>query len=140
MISEMSKFTLLVMKSNIDDTIKKLRKLGVIHIKEIQKPVSEDIDELKSDFKDTESVINILTTKNVKNQKNDKDVKPIIEDVIKLEKEKKELISKENELEEIKNWYGNWGIISLKDIEAIKKSFNQTKKTVVLVETSLYRR
>ena len=122
MIVEMSKLTLLVIKSNIDDTIKKLRKLGVIHIKEIQKPVSEDIDKLKSDFKNTESVINIFTNKDVKKQKNDKDVKPIIEDVIKLEKEKKELISKENELEEIKNWYENWGIISLKDIEAIKNS------------------
>ncbi|MEA3499414.1 MAG: hypothetical protein U9R41_00110 [Candidatus Marinimicrobia bacterium] len=118
----MSKLTLLVMKSNIDDTIKKLRKLGVIHIKEIKKPVSEDIDKLKSDLDNTESVINILTSREEKKQKDNKKSQSIIEDIINLEKEKKELVTKQNELEKIENWYEDWGVISLKDIEEIKKS------------------
>lgn len=122
MISEMSKLTLLVIKSNIDDTIKKLRKLGVIHIKEIKKPVSEDIDKLTSDIDKNNSVINILTKKEPTKQKKDKDPQKIIDEIIDLRKGKKELLSKKNELEKIENWYDNWGVISLKDIEQIQNA------------------
>ena len=117
----MSKLTLLVIKSNIDDSIKQLRKLGVVHIKEIQKPVSEDIDLIKTDLDNIESVLNILKDREKEKQKNNQAPKLIVDNIINFEKEKKELIVKIDELKKIKDWYENWGIISLKDIEEIKK-------------------
>ncbi|MEA1986679.1 MAG: hypothetical protein U9N76_04235 [Candidatus Marinimicrobia bacterium] len=122
MISKMSKLTLLVMKSDIDNTINKLRKLGVVHINEIKKPISTDIDKINNEIENTENTIKLISNFDIQKQKSDHNPEEIINDIVKLEKEKVDLETRITELNEIVKWYENWGDISLQDINDIKKS------------------
>ncbi|RKY49275.1 MAG: ATPase, partial [Candidatus Neomarinimicrobiota bacterium] len=62
MIVKMKKVTLFLLEKEKDDALHKLRKLGVLHIKNIKPPVSEDISLLEQKISNVEKVINFINS------------------------------------------------------------------------------
>ena len=64
MIVKMKKITLLVRSKDKDLVLKKLRKLGVLHIKYIQQPVSDEIQFLESKLDNVDRALQIIGKQN----------------------------------------------------------------------------
>ena len=123
MIVPMKKVSLIIMGYKKTDTLKKLRKLGILHV-EIAEGSGEKLAELKERVSMLEKAIYTVSEKKVKNaQTDDRSVADAIsaaEEIVALSEEKKECLAKKNafdsELERIRSW----GEIDLAKLEELK--------------------
>ena len=123
MIVPMKKVSLIIMGDKKTDTLKKLRKLGILHV-EIAEGSGEKLAELKERVSMLEKAIYTVSEKKVKNaQTDDRSVADAIsaaEEIVALSEEKKECLAKKNafdsELERIRSW----GEIDLEKLEDLK--------------------
>lgn len=121
----MKKLTLFTLENHRDDTLAKLRKLGVVHIRPITPPTSEDIISTEGELNKIEKCLSILGAeegKSVRSPKQSaKEAKEIVEETISLDSQRSHLAEELNEKREKLSWFEKWGNISSQDIEELKK-------------------
>ena len=123
MIVEMKKITLLVTAKHRDDALKKLRKLGVIHIHNIKSPASDDLTYLESELDKIDKALSIIIEKEDLTESADITEAPnSVKEILSLDKEQKNTESKLEEKNEILRWFEPWGNVSYTSIEELKKA------------------
>jgi len=130
MIVRMKEILLFTTSRSVDASIQKLGTLGVMDIKEIEKPSSHVLTRCSDEIKDAEKAISIL-----ENQQNIKekqeittdsetilDPKSIVERVLKTSEIKQKAQNSLNEINEQLTWYTTWGEnVNLSDFEYLQK-------------------
>jgi len=124
MIVKMKKLTLLVMQADRNQLLKRLRRLGTVHIKNIATPSADDIDSTESAIASLNSALLILGS-----YKEGVETKQLkwpeaqtigeAEEIIALDKEKEVLTRDAQKREEEMAWYEPWGAFSPEDITAL---------------------
>jgi len=125
MIVKMQKLTLFVSANHKDDALNKLKKLGLVHIHNINPPVSEDITSIETELNNIEKSLSIIGLENI--EKSDRfidsnKIESLVEKIISLATRKDQL---NNVLEEEKkklNWFQTWGNVSMSEIEELKNT------------------
>ena len=125
MITEMKKLTLFVSENHKEAALDKLQELGVVHIKNINPPVTETVSDLESRVNDIESSLNLLKQyKKEKHAEKELEVEnaaEIVDNVLELNRKKEVL---QEELQEINNtltWYENWGAVGREKIQELQQ-------------------
>ncbi len=121
MIVPMKKVTLFIYKYHIDESLKALQNLGVLHLRHINPPLSNDINNIESQISQTEKCINILQNLNQSenNSENNSDVNKIIDNTLAYSEKIKTLKSELETLEKDLEWYNTWGPASKDDLEIL---------------------
>ncbi|WP_303315759.1 hypothetical protein Q4Q34_14195 [Flavivirga abyssicola] len=116
MIVRMKELLLFTTSRSVDDTVQRLGELGVVDIKEINRPESEFIDRCIDEVDGAQRAIQILKnniqSKNVianREPHETKDPKRIIDRVLRTEDIKQCCQSKLDDLHEQLAWYKTWG-------------------------------
>ncbi|MFA7564232.1 MAG: hypothetical protein WCZ01_03135, partial [Candidatus Neomarinimicrobiota bacterium] len=120
----MKKVVLFVHTPERDSALKKLRKLGVVHIQHIKQPISEDTSKIENAIYAVEKSLGIIEGYNTPPSSENVDLEKcqkLVSDIIALETEKQNLKSKIDEKNIYLNWYNRWGIISEKDVAELKE-------------------
>ena len=125
MIVKMQKLTLFVSANHKDDALNKLKKLGLVHIHNINQPISEDITSIETELSNVERSLSIIGLKNI--EKSDRSINfkktgSLVENIISLASTKDQL---NNVLEEEKgkfNWFQTWGNVSMSEIEELRNA------------------
>ncbi len=129
MIVRMKEILLFTTSGSLYDTLEKLGEMGVVDIKEINRPESELMERRAKEVSRTESTIAIL--KNYKNKKNDdsarlqyqiKDPKRIISRVLRTVHIEQKCKDKLDTLNQQLAWYQTWGEdIKIKDFKYLQE-------------------
>jgi V/A-type H+/Na+-transporting ATPase subunit I len=120
MIVKMSKITLLVDEGNAKKALKDLRKLGVLHVKPIQNPPSNNMSEIQTRLEETKRVLFLLGEADEAKQKGTGNASNIIDDVLKKIQSRSELQRELESLKAAQQWYGEWSNVSLNDLTALE--------------------
>ena len=128
----------------MDDALRALRKLGVVHIEHLQEPVAERITALERRISDIDRASSAISAFQPQRQKKDKEeeellsyVNPVrnydiagserdisngVKEIIALYREKQQLLEDRQKLEEKIRWFKEWGEISPSSLSAIGKA------------------
>ena len=123
MIVKMKKVTLIVSDKYRDSALKKLRKLGVLHVKNINAPASEDIQTLETKIENANKVLQIIGESD--EQKIITDLEHIetqVNQIVSIKQDEENLQRELDEQLEIHSWFKKWGAISLESIEKLKQA------------------
>lgn len=122
MIVEMKKITLLLRSRHREDSLKKLRQLGVLHIQHVKAPESEDIqsnekriDNLRtitSMYANLEEIESLTLTHH--------EIEGKIDEIMEFRQEKEALQRLLDEKKETHRWFDRWGNVSLTSVRALK--------------------
>ena len=126
MIVRMKKITLLTSENAKDSFLKELRRLGTLHIENITKPISEDLQEAEEAALEANEAISILTSHEEGSEKHQKptkidDAKRHAKEIVLLSSKKKELL---DEVESIKghiDWFKPWGGFNPEDVKTLNE-------------------
>ncbi len=123
MIIDMKQVTLFVTNSNREEALEKLRELGVLHIKNITSPVSEDVTELENKIRRTENALQVLAEQNGESEtpKTAKKSDDLIHETLNLADKRTELEEQLAEKKQTLEWYDTWGKINQKDIKELER-------------------
>jgi len=123
MIVKMHKITLLLSIKAREAALRKLRHLGVLHIKNIQSPQSQNIEALQNEAAGLESAIKLLGEGRETPSKLEKSRIPqVVEKIHQLSESRERL---KDELAELRNtcqWFEKWGSISYASIRALAEA------------------
>jgi len=137
MIEPMKKVTLLISAGEKTPALKKLRKLGVLHIKHSQPPVSEDVDAIKNRITASKKALNFLKTeapgkqKKLKNEAGD-----LVNEIVDLDKKMAETEAALEEARTRRAFLKQWGDPSASSLRLLAEKglhvwlFQADKKTV----------
>ena len=122
MIVPMKKVTLLTCSKHRDSTLNKLRKLGVLHIQDVQHPVSENIQSLETKLDNLERALNFLKGKSETSEAvGIEQVESIVQQTLSLNQKKDGLLRELDEYYELRDWYKKWGAISYASLQQLKE-------------------
>ncbi|MFO7891088.1 MAG: hypothetical protein R6V04_12215 [bacterium] len=121
MIVTMKKVTLFMSSREKEAAVKKLRKLGVIHVHYVKKPESEDIELLESKVSKINRILNIINEWEISGSKKSHNPYQMINEFLELNNRKRELKHTLQELEKTKEWFEKWGKVSLESITEIQQ-------------------
>ena len=121
MIVKMKKLTLLVSAREREAALKTLRKLGVLHVKYVKSPSSDEIYNLQNQLADVERVEYILEGE-VKNAGTDMDAAELVAGTLELAQRQEALQAELREKQEAFKWFESWGKASLASIEKLTKA------------------
>lgn len=122
MIVPMKKATLLVMSSAQRLAVKKLRKLGVVHVHPVQPPQSDDLDELKTKLARAEKALLVLDEEDTFGEVNDFSAEERIDEILLLSDQLTSLESQLEEAQKIREWFNVWGEVSLDSIQTVEEA------------------
>lgn len=123
MIVKMKKATILVKENERDSALKKLRKLGVLHINDIVPPVSEDISLLESKLDESIKAMEIIEADSEKSVKVDQNqIENEIENILSQHQQKEILQRELEENLETSRWFERWGDVSFASVEQLKSA------------------
>ena len=122
MIVKMKKATILLDKRHRDEALKKLRKLGVLHVKSIQNPVSEDIHSIEAKIENLNRALQIIISEPENLLEiNVEDAGSCVDQILALNQEKSLLQHELDELLQTHQWFEKWGAISLTTLKILKE-------------------
>ena len=123
MIAKMKKVTLLVSSSEREEAVKRLRKLGVIHVQGGQITDSADVEDIQHQLIELKQAIQIASVhEKMQGVEKKEIIRWDIQEIIALDKDKHTLQGLAEELKEKKEFYRIWGDLSKKTIEALEKN------------------
>jgi len=123
MIVRMKKITILLSQRYTSVALTSLRKLGLLHIKHMQKPHADYITSLEHKISFVDKAQAILEDRKVKEESFEgKDISLSIKEIISLEGKKQELNARLGKLNEELSWYGDWGNVSYSMLNELNKS------------------
>jgi len=118
MIVKMKKVTLLMGDKNKNQALKSLRSLGLLHVRNIKPPLSEDISSLQTEISSVDTALKFLEEhKKENNQKTKNNPQNIVKEFHKLMSKKEHLSDEIVEILEEYNWYEKWGDVKRSDLE-----------------------
>lgn len=125
MIVPMKEITVLVTKKEIENSLKKLRKLGVVHIDHINLPQGEELSKLESKCNQIDQLL-LGIDDNAKEpvkqcDVSDVDIDKKISELLDLFQQEQDLINRQNELNKHCQWFDKWGDISINDLKLLNK-------------------
>ncbi|MDD5539884.1 MAG: hypothetical protein PHG61_04235 [Candidatus Marinimicrobia bacterium] len=124
MIVPMKKLVVFVSSSARDSGLKKLRRLGVLHIKPTVAPVSEDLSQIEKQIARTDKALEIIgkdagqptgafeATAAIKT----------VSEILDLSAERQKISGNLEILNERRRWYDTWGKISQNDLATLRKA------------------
>jgi len=123
MIVSMKKVTLPMLAKEREEILKKLRQIGVLHIKNIREPVSEDIRSLEGLLANVERALELTADKpgRIKKIKTD-NVPSIVDEILSLDDRRGKLSPELAEQEEIFSWFDQWGGVSRDSVEQLRSA------------------
>ncbi|MDZ7725899.1 MAG: hypothetical protein U5R06_24525 [candidate division KSB1 bacterium] len=121
MIVPMKQITLLVSAREREQALNTLRSLGVLHIKYVQQPVSDDINELRSKIEQAEKAEAALESESTAKGNAEKG-KELTRHVLDLLAQKDEIQTLLDEKRETDSWFQNWGHVSLDSLEKLQQA------------------
>ncbi len=104
-----------------ETALKKLRKLGIIHVHFGQKPDSEDIELLEKNVSDVNKVLSIIIEWNKAESKKTKNPSQIINEFLELNDKKQELKQQLHDQEKTREWFERWGKGSYSSLQEIQQ-------------------
>lgn len=120
MIVRMKKTTILVSNCDLDGSLQIMRKLGVLHIKHVRPPASDDITEIERNIENIEQALRILDLLDFPAEGYCEDsVAAKIDEVVSLYGKRQEILGKQGELARQISWYKKWGDVSLESLSEL---------------------
>ncbi|MBU1122878.1 MAG: hypothetical protein KKF54_09375 [Candidatus Omnitrophica bacterium] len=144
MIVKMQELTLLVMNKYGDDALRKLRKLGVVHINHVRRPHAEGIVAIEHRLEELKKALFILSHYKVAEKKEKLDKEKItgcVKDVLSLDKEKGQLQDHLAKLEIDLTWFKEWGNVAESTLSELNqcgvyiKLYNCSSKFLKKIDT-----
>ncbi|OIO38733.1 MAG: hypothetical protein AUJ75_02420 [Candidatus Omnitrophica bacterium CG1_02_49_10] len=126
MIVKMKKITLLVSERAREDMLKKLRSLGVVHIKNLTAPKGEDIRGVEDRISSVTRALAILSTQALDKEAvsmhldNPHEIEAVTDETLSLSSEREGLSKTLDGLRASIHWYRPWGAFDPSEIEALK--------------------
>ena len=122
MIVPMKKTTLLLSANDKKTALQILRKMGVLHVKHIQSPSSEEIDALIKEQANTVKTLQILEVFESKDSKTSDNISQLVESILRTDEKRRESLLLLDEKQASMNWFRNWGKISPASIQVLKEN------------------
>jgi V/A-type H+-transporting ATPase subunit I len=124
MIVPMKKITLLISAGSRQSALNKCRKLGVLHIRHIQPPQGEEIDQINQKLIDTDKVLNLLEPGDsaVTRKPSKADASGTITQVLEIRRRLDSLRSELHEKQNLAQWFELWGDISPESVSTLRKN------------------
>lgn len=123
MIARMQKVTLFISAPYRDEALRKLRRLGVVHIQHLQSPVSEDISRLESELNVTARCLALIESNApavTEKKSGIAQSAKIVDEILALSSEKQQISAVIEEKKSLLNWFERWGKVSTADLEILK--------------------
>ena len=120
MIEKMSKITLLVDEGRSEKTLKLLRKLGVLHVKPLQRPPSVDVTNVETELANAKKALVHLGDTGEVRQKESGNAGAVVHRLLEAEKRQVKLRQEADNLQDERKWFEEWGRISLDSIEELE--------------------
>jgi len=121
MIVPMKKVTLFMSSREKETSLKKLRKLGVLHIHYINKPESEDIEALEKNISKVDKTLKSIQEWEVSGSKTARNPQKIIDEFLELNQKKRDVQHKLQELIKTNRWFERWGQASFDSVREIQQ-------------------
>ncbi len=129
MIVDMKEVTIFVTEGDSPAAVERLRELGVLHVENVNPPVSRDVNWLEERIRQTRRAINILEEfkedeeikKTEPEDKKRLDSGQLVKEILELREQESDLQEEIEEKKKIIAWYDTWGKINKEDLEAFKK-------------------
>lgn len=126
MIVKMEKVTILVSKKSKEEALRRLRKLGVVHIRRFEEIMARPLGSIEEDLATLEEAISLLS--GIKAE--EPQAKPSISleplqcayEVVSLSREKQRLSRRLKELESQQEWFNRWGKFSLSSLRELQEA------------------
>ena len=123
MIVDMKKLTLLMSAKDRGAALNRLRSLGVLHVRYIQPPESDEIEQLFQEASNIEKALNFLDDKAQSGKSTTtKQAASMVQQILDLVHERNSLIKDLEEQKDIYSWFERWGSVSLASIRALEES------------------
>ncbi len=124
MIVPMQKVTLFISTRHRNTALRRLRKTGVVHIRHLQPPRSEDAAQLENELDQIDKSLRILeSTESPETHgiPEDRDNRLLVEEINRLSAEHQQNMGIVEENRERMDWFDRWGKISARDLEALHR-------------------
>lgn len=123
MIVPMKQLTLLTSSKERMSALKKLRKLGVVHIKSIKTPSSDELSKIEHDISNCKRVLSLFedSSSSEKESKN-MDVSQVVAKILSSSQQREALTNELADLKQDFEWFDQWGRISLATLEKIQQA------------------
>ena len=123
MIVKMRKITLLVEDKHREAALKKLRELGVLHVRNVKNPSSDDITSIETDLVNVEKAQRLISEDNIpQKEANLEQASIYIEKILSLSQEKDILLRELEEHQEKRRWFQNWGAVSYASLQKLREA------------------
>ncbi len=122
MIVPMKKVTLLVSDRDREKSLKKLRSLGVLHIRFVRPPASEDIDALRDKLAELDEAMRLIDPSDSSGTKDVKNGPSLVEEILSLSQKLEDLHDEIDGLRNTADWYERWGKVSLTSIRQLEEA------------------
>lgn len=123
MIVPMKKVTLLMSERHRESALTRLRKLGVVHVHNINVPSSDDIQNVETELEKINRTLQVLGDFEIPEGKiKAANVPAVMDEVLTFTQEKENLKRELNDLLEIHAWFDKWGAISYASLEKLKEA------------------
>ncbi len=121
MIAKMKKLTILVSQKDANPALHSLRRLGLVHIKHLERPKSQLISSLENKLTRINKAVSLIKeTKAQKRGIHDIVLTTVIKEILGLKQEQKQLAEKLKNHQEELDWSQELGYLSLADFENLK--------------------
>ena len=104
-----------------ETSLKKLRKLGVIHIHYVKKPESEDIEALEKNISKVDKTVKITNEWEISESKTTRKPQKLVDDFLELSQKKRDLQHRLQELNKTNSWFERWGKASYDSVRKIQQ-------------------
>ncbi|HHS14386.1 MAG TPA: hypothetical protein ENN03_11560 [bacterium] len=141
MIVKMKQVTLLI-SSRDRNAVSRLRKLGVLDVRPVQPPESEDIRAVEKELERVRKALSLLRPAEFNPAKTAAGSRPV-DEILELEKERQKVSGQLEEAKRQTVWFGRWGRISLKKLKLLDEwnlpvaFYTGDKKTIVKLPDSV---
>ena len=120
MIVPMKQLTLLVSKKEQQNAIKKMRELGILHIKHVQSPDSEEADLTKREIDRVEKARIILDAETTGKGSDQASGQELVNKILNLAAERDEKKSQYFEMQNLRQWFSEWGDVSYASVQKLE--------------------
>ncbi|HEX9935158.1 MAG TPA: hypothetical protein VGB38_08180, partial [bacterium] len=119
----MKKVSLFVGTKHRIGALQKLRELGVLHVRPVRPPESEDIDQLRTEAELLEKALSILPpSAGTLKTGHPAGAESAVSRILDIARRRESVVSQLTEKKSIRDWYGAWGDFSWSTVQALGRA------------------
>jgi V/A-type H+/Na+-transporting ATPase subunit I len=123
MIVPMKQVTLLMSERHRDSALARLRKLGVVHVKDIQVPASDNISNIEAELENINRTLQLLADVEIpEGNVASENVADVMNEILDFGQQKEALNRELNEKNETHAWFEKWSAVSYDSLEKLKQA------------------